>query len=101
MNVNSTKIHNINNPLRCTFTLFIYFFLKPSDGAFEFSMSKLIAPCFISVKHFIVFLSGPFIILPLVSSYINSANSIISYAPGITAKTRVSDHVSTWVLYKN
>ena len=38
--------------------------------------------------------------LPLVF-FINFAISINLYAPGITAKIRVSDHVSPWVSYKN
>ena len=101
MNVNSTKTHNINNFLRCIFTLFIYYFLKPINEAIEFSMSKLIATCFISTKLFTVLLSGSIITVPLVSSFINSAISINSYAPGIRAKIRVSDHVSPWVSYKN
>ena len=62
------------------------FFLNPSNEAFEFSTSKLIAPCFISVKYFIVFLSGSIITLPLVSSFINCVISVYSYAPGVTAE---------------
>ena len=43
----------------------------------------LSAPCYISIKHFIVFLSGSIITLPSVSSFINSAMSVNSYAPGV------------------
>ena len=64
----------------------ILFFLKPSNEAIEFSTSKLIAPCFIFIKQFIVFLSGSIITLPLVYSFINCAISVNSYAPGVTAK---------------
>ena len=101
MNVNSTKTQNINKFLRSIFTFYMNFFLNLSNGAIDFSISKLIAPCFISIKIFIVFLSGPIIKLPLVSFFINSAISITSYAPGITAEIRVSQHVSPWVSYKN
>ena len=86
MNVNSTKTHNINDLLKCIFTLIIYFFPNSSNEAIEFSTSTLIAPCFISIKQFIVFLSGSIITLPLVSSVITCAISFNSYAPGVTAK---------------
>ena len=48
-----------------------------------FSTSKLSAPCLISVLGFNVFLSCSVKKLPLVSSFINSAMSINSYAPGV------------------
>ena len=53
-------------------------FLITSNDAIEFSTSKLIAPCFISIIIFTVFLSGSIITLPSVSSifiYAISANS--------------------------
>ena len=85
MNVNSTKTHNINNLLRCIFTFSYTFFLNPSNEAIEFSTSKLIAPCLISIKNFSV-LSGSIITIPLVFSFINRAISVYSYAPGVTAE---------------
>ena len=74
---------------------------KPSKGAIEFSMSKLIAPCFTSIKFFIVILSDSIITLPKLSSFINSTISSNSYYPGIIAKIRVSDHVSPLISYMN
>ena len=59
------------------------FFLNPSNEAIEFSTSKQSASCFISFIHFIVFLSGSIITLPSGSSFINSAISVNSYAPGV------------------
>ena len=58
-------------------------FLNPSNEAIGFSTSKLSAPCLISILDFIVFLSGSIITLPSVSSFINSAMSVKSYALGV------------------
>ena len=56
-------------------------FLNPSNDPIEFSTSKLSTPCFISILHFIVFLSTSIITLPSVFSFIISAISDNSYAP--------------------
>ena len=59
-------------------------FLKPSNGAL-----KLIAPCFISILYFIVFLSGSFVTLPSIYSFINSAISVKPQPPGLTVEYKM------------
>ena len=86
MNINSTKTHKANifrgAYLSCSYTNF----LKPSNEAIEFFSSKLCSPYFICILYVIVFLSASIITLPLVSSFLNSAISVTSYAPGLIAK---------------
>ena len=84
------KISNIKATLSKKFIprLFIMF-RNPNNDAFEFSTSILSTPRLNSILRFI-FLSSSIISLPSVSSFITSAISDNSYAPGkIIERTEV------------